>query len=238
MTRQKHNYNLKAFLDENDISYYLLGAFMTDGCIQKNGTNVKNSNSFKATITSKDLNWIETIRDNIAQTLPINNKAYNALCITNNNISNWLISKGCVPNKSLILEMPNVPDIYFFDFLRGCFDGDGSFCKYKTKKNKEIIRGYLCSSSYNFLNELHYKLALLNINHSFFEVIKKPCKINNRIVVQKNKHYRVAFADKHLYKLLKLMYYPGHKISMPRKYTLANNIINQFSEIYDCQFLV
>lgn len=42
-----------------------------------------------------------------------------------------LIELGIVPAKSLIIEMPNVPEEFFRDFIRGLFDGDGCVSAHK-----------------------------------------------------------------------------------------------------------
>ncbi len=46
------------------------------------------------------------------------------------NFYNFLFDIGLMPHKSKILEAIAVPDEYFFDFLRGDFDGDGTFYSY------------------------------------------------------------------------------------------------------------
>ncbi|MDY5667930.1 MAG: LAGLIDADG family homing endonuclease [Candidatus Onthovivens sp.] len=45
-----------------------------------------------------------------------------------------LISLNIVPNKSLILKPPNIEEKYYYAFLLGLFDGDGSI--FKTKNNQ------------------------------------------------------------------------------------------------------
>ena len=42
----------------------------------------------------------------------------------------WLQKIGLTPNKSKTISKLRVPNKYFFDFLRGCFDGDGSCYSY------------------------------------------------------------------------------------------------------------
>ena len=38
-----------------------------------------------------------------------------------------LVALGCPPRKSLVIQMPSVPPEHFGSFVRGYFDGDGSF---------------------------------------------------------------------------------------------------------------
>src|ERR1700677_3649674 len=48
--RKIYNYNTSVFTNENAISYYLLGAFITDGSVRKSGNRVE--------ITSMDKEWL------------------------------------------------------------------------------------------------------------------------------------------------------------------------------------
>jgi len=49
-TMTKYKYNLQTLYNENEKSYYLLGAFMTDGCVQRN-----EKSSWNVSISSKDV---------------------------------------------------------------------------------------------------------------------------------------------------------------------------------------
>ena len=80
-----------------------------------------------------------------------------------------LINKGCVPNKSLILKFPTsdiVPDNLIFHFMRGYFDGDGwigfdskkTFHRTNITGTKNFIIGY-CNklNIHNIENRLRKK---------------------------------------------------------------------------------
>lgn len=221
----KYTYNKEIFFDENELSYYLLGAFMTDGCIQRNGLN-----SWQSSLSSKDEDWLQNITNIICPELKIcqGNKV-KVIHICSKEIGEWFISKGCVPNKSLIIKYPNIPEQYSLDFLRGCFDGDGSLTLYKNK-GKLSTRSYFVSISYDFAKSIHEQLLKLGIKNSLNTVIKKPTKINNRIIKQKHPQYRVNLGNNSTCKLLQLIYYPDHKLSLPRKMNLAKTIIQHYSQ--------
>ena len=54
--------------------------------------------------------------------------------INQKEICEQLISHGCLPNKSLILQLPNtVPNNLLRHFIRGYSDGDGTIYKNKLK---------------------------------------------------------------------------------------------------------
>src|SRR5258708_23878790 len=132
---KKHKTNTEIFLNENAISYYLLGAYMTDG-------NVCTTPRYKNfSISSNDGDWMNIIKDLISPTRSLRKREKHfILKCFDLKIIDWLISYGCLPNKSLTLEIKKeIPKLYIRDFIRGIVDGDGSIsiCKYnKTKNNK------------------------------------------------------------------------------------------------------
>ena len=72
----------------------------------------------------------------------------------------WLESIGLAPNKSKTLNELRIPKEYFFDFLRGLFDGDGSTYSYFDPRWKSSFMFYLnfTSASSEFLLWLQSKL--------------------------------------------------------------------------------
>lgn len=115
-SKQKYNTNHLILLNEDDISYYLLGAYITDGNVEKK------KNSY-----SKDFDWIESIKNILSPDRPIYSKLNKLFTLKISDIKtyNWLLSKGCIANKSISVKFPNVPENYIPDFIRGCIDGDG-----------------------------------------------------------------------------------------------------------------
>ena len=72
------------------------------------------------------------------------------LSFTNEKIYNSLIKLGMSPKKSSILKFPqDIPNECIRHFLRGCWDGDGSF--YYEYNNPKRIRGDFVSGSYDFI---------------------------------------------------------------------------------------
>jgi len=220
----KHIYNTN-FIDKSPkISYYVLGAFITDGCLYKR----KNGNTYTFSLSSKDKDWIELIRDIISPTLPIRyrkNKNYYDIRGSNKYISNWLLNNNCVPRKSLILQMPSIPNEYIFDFLRGVIDGDGSIL-YAKKQNKYCIS--ICSASKEFINNIQSVLQDNKINNSLYERKQKTDKIKNKIIHRNSSLYSVSINSKYAYKLSKLLYYNTTVPCLNRKYQTAIKIINHY----------
>jgi hypothetical protein len=222
---RKYIVNSDAFLQENDISFYLLGAYMTDGNISDRKYNISCS------ISSKDKIWIENIQQIICPTKPIYSSkqsiCYTSIVFDVNSV-NWLSSYGCKPRKSktLIIEK-NIPEKYHQDFIRGLIDGDGSIssCKYKKIKNnkeywytKKTI--YLCSASKIFIDQIA-SIIPNSINKSIVTILPKQSIIRGKLVMPTCNIYRLQFNDKNAKLLAEWIYYTNHRISMPRKKELA-----------------
>lgn len=224
----KYNYKLETLTNENAISYYLLGAWMTDGCIYhyKNRPNKKS-----VTLTSKDKDWLETINKYICPKKQILQHGKNCyrLMYNSTKLGEWFISKGCVPKKSLILRFPVIPDEYIPDFIRGCWDGDGSLSFTKSgNKGKNFQRqANFTSGSLLFCQELSKQLFKYGIKNNVILHSAKERKIENRIL-QPSKNYRVIITSgESVYIMCKLLYH-NSTIFMSRKYNIAHQIIDNW----------
>lgn len=104
---------------------YAIGLLVSDGCLSSSGRHI--------IFTSSDRDQLENylraldIRVHIGRVV---NKGKRALRVQFGDILfyKFLESIGLMPNKSKVIGKIAVPDEYFFDFLRGSFDGDG--CTY------------------------------------------------------------------------------------------------------------
>lgn len=67
------------------------------------------------------------------------------------NIVNDLIKLGCIPNKSLYIKYPEIPNHLNRHFIRGYFDGDGSIIY---NENNDALSAHLCSGSFEFLESI------------------------------------------------------------------------------------
>ena len=70
---------------------------------------------------------------------------------------------GLHPVKSKTIKHVRIPDTLFSDFLRGLFDGDGTFYSYYDKRWPNSLVYHICfaSASYEFTNWLKDKLTEL-----------------------------------------------------------------------------
>ncbi len=140
---------------------------------------------------------------------------------------NWLLSNECVPNKSLIVNFPNIPEKYLPDLIRGCIDGDGSithkqYKRYRNKNGKPYLfysaHYSLTSASEKFINELSRILKQKNMGHSIIKCLPgtKKSIIDGRTIIHKNTIYNLSGGHRSAFDFLKWIYYPNHKVSMAR----------------------
>ena len=109
---------------------YWLGFLDADGCIH-NGRNY--DYGIELGLQEQDYSHLVKFKDfiekdnKICYREKINSYRYQ---FKNKTMNKDLINLGCVPHKSLILKFPDedqVPDNFLIPFIRGYFDGDGSF---------------------------------------------------------------------------------------------------------------
>lgn len=182
---------------------YILGMLFADGY------NNEQRSLVKLDLKETDVDILEKIKTEVQSSASIktyvNNTTYGKCKITRLQFVSDIFSKdlaklGCVQKKSSILTYPNIPDIYFFSFLLGYYDGDGSLTLTHTKYFDPCfnIVGTLL-----FCQQIKNKLAMLNIN----SYIRK----------HKNVWYLAVKGTRQLDKLLSNMY-ASSSLYLDRKY--------------------
>src|SRR5690625_5180092 len=142
---RKHKINENYFKEWSHKMAWVLGLFVTDGCINKANSSV--------TLTQKN----QTILRRAAQYMNadyILSKKYKTrttatLIINSKEIKNDLMNLGVLPNKSLSVQFPNVPDKFLPSFIRGVIDGDGwvqkkGYVMNITTASSSFAEGLLC----------------------------------------------------------------------------------------------
>jgi hypothetical protein len=222
----KHTYNTQTFYNEDAITYYLLGAWITDGCIS---ISKDRPNRKSITLTSKDKDWLEIVNLYISPNKPLLNHGLNCyrLMYNSTELADWFIKHGCGPRKSLTLQFPNVPKQYLPDFIRGCWDGDGSISHTKSANHGKSWQSQanLTSGSLSFCEELASILNSYDIKCRVRSHGSPGRKIEGRLIAS-NPCWRVVLSGGgSVYNLAKLLYKNETQISMPRKNKIAQNII-------------
>jgi intein/homing endonuclease len=183
---------------------YILGFLSADGYVSKYGIEFQ--------IQHRDLELLETMRDNfielgykakIGKPRFLNGRRYDRLRVHSKELSTEITNFGIPTKKSRILRLPQIPMEYLFHFLRGNFDGDGSFTI--RRNNLEMT---FHSANKDFLLDIS---RILNIELGFSE--KEP-----------NLHcrcYRITYYSKEARRLSALLYEES-KIHLSRKKFQAN----------------
>ena len=183
---------------------YVLGLLFTDGCVQRN----KNGKPTSIALSINDLSLLRKVRNLIGSNHKIyklKQKGLYSLSFARRKILDDLGSLGLVPNKSKIIKFPNVPDNYVRDFIRGCWDGDGSvFFQYK----KKLLMTFYVSGSNDFTNTLE-------------DILNKKAHLTKRVIYRRpgGTSFYFKYAHKDSIKLFHYMY-DGVKnhVFLERKY--------------------
>ena len=224
----KYDYNYQVFTNEDANSFYLLGAFTTDGCVYKSGKT-----SYACQLSSCDKDWLNAIKDVIGTNLKLHQFSdnYYGIRIIRNKIAQWFIDHGCTPRKTLTVKLPDIPDQYMPDFLRGCIDGDGSLY---ISQNHNIMARTCClvSASEEFLIGIkNYLLGKNIVAHIYEKHQTKPSIVNGKLIVQKHPCYVLNVYMYNCYKFVNMLYYPNHELRLERKFSIAKQIIARQKDI-------
>ncbi len=141
-------------------------------------------------------------------------KIYYVVQFSDVNLYDFLVGIGIIQAKSKTLATIEIPNEYFFDFLRGCIDGDGSISS-TTHPESSIrqLRLRLCSASKPFL--LWVKKEILT-----------NLKIESGwIYSNKTSMHILSYGKRDSIKILKNMYYTDVKYYLQRKFKVAEPFI-------------
>lgn len=203
----------------NDISAYVLGIIMSDGCLSFDN----HSKRFRITISMNEYELIEELRKMYTPTKKLYSyKAKNALKTTytfissNKNDIELLESLGICTRKSKILRFPKIEEKYERIVIRGIFDGDGSVYINKTVSNGKIYRyinASITTGCESFAEDILNILIKNGINaHKIKDSREKDCwyiKIYSKDAI------------KNFYEYI----YKDSKLHLKRKYDLFKKMI-------------
>ena len=133
----------------------------------------------------------------------------------------FLLSIGLMPNKTKIIKSINVPDEYFFDFLRGHFDGDGSFYSFWDKRWRSSFMFYtvFVSASKEHIEWLRGQIfKFLKVGGSIYKSRDRVC-------------YQLKYAKGDSKKIIDRMYYSDNLICLSRKRLKINKALSIMSKL-------
>lgn len=195
---------------------YAIGLLATDGNLSRDGRHI--------VFTSKDK---ELVRD-FKKCLRINNtigrksdkygktKKYFRVQFGDIIFYKFLLKLGLTPNKSKTISTLNIPEKYFWDFLRGHLDGDGTFYSYFDPRWRSSYMFYtvLVSASKKHIDWLRTMI---------FETIK----IKGHITKSANDSiYQLKYAKSESLKLLPKLYYDKNVVCLSRKRLKIERTLN------------
>jgi hypothetical protein len=184
---------------------YAIGLIATDGCLVGDGLLVN--------LTSKDreqlLNFNKCVGVDFNIGKKWNSTGNECLLIQFKNriFYDFLLSIGLTPRKSLTMGKIKFPQKHFFDFLRGCFDGDGCFYSYWDPRWRSSHMFYIefVSASKKHIDWLREELK---IRVKVFGHLSKDGKGST---------YQLKYAKKEAMEIIKKMYYNPNVICLSRK---------------------
>lgn len=195
---------------------YVIGLITSDGNLSKDARHIN--------FTSKDLELVIYFKQYLKVDNKINKKSrssigekkYYFIQIGDINFYRFLTKIGLKPNKSKNLKNINVSRKYFFDFLRGVFDGDGGIISFFDKRWENSFMFYLVfsSASPNFINWLRKNIELLA---SIKGHISKAKGIST---------VQLKYGKKESMVLIRKMYYRKNLPFLERKYSKIKKIID------------
>lgn len=186
---------------------YAMGLFVTDGCVYSNRKMIN--------FTTKD----EEQMRNFMRCLGITNnvgmkssgshreKKYFNLQVGDVAFCDFLNGIGIMPQKTKTIGVVDVPSEFFFDFLRGHFDGDGTFYSYWDPRWRSSYMFYTVFISAS-------KKHIAWIQEEIFQRlgIKGHCTQTGDTPI-----YAIKYAKAESLKLLPNMYYNAEVVCLSRK---------------------
>lgn len=182
----KYNVN-ETFFDciDSEEKAYWLGFIYADGCV------TKDKKYLYINLSPTDINHLIAFNKCINSTYPIRHfNNYVNLRISNKHLVSSLISCGCVPCKSLILEFPNndiLPNNLIHHFIRGYFDGDGCLSTILRYKKNRISPVMECEinflGTYDMLHHISDNIPIDNVKiFKFGNIYKFRIQSKKRII--------------------------------------------------------
>lgn len=175
---------------------YAIGLLVTDGCLSKDGRHFDFTSNDKEQL----LNFMQCLDIKVKighKTSGYSGKRYTRIQFGDVNFYKFLLGIGLMPAKTKIISALKIPKEYFFDFLRGHFDGDGTFYSYWDPRWRSSFMFYtvFISASKNHIDWLR-------------KIIFKLVKIKGHITRSvSDSTYQLKYAKSESLKLLPKLYY-------------------------------
>jgi hypothetical protein len=200
LTNRRYSVNDSYFdIIDNEEKAYWLGFLYADGYIRER----KSGNSLEMKLSIKDKGHLELFRDSIGSNHKIvegfNKVNYNGgvssshmccLAMYSIDLVNSIKTQGFHSRKTFTIEPPNITDDLMNHFIRGYFDGDGSFTFVKGGRNTSGIVS-VSPKFREFLIEEIKKMT--GIKKFYIDNVRGYLMIQNKI--DNNKFYNYIYKN-------------------------------------------
>jgi hypothetical protein len=194
---------------------YAIGLITSDGSLNKDERHIN--------FVSKESEMINNFKQSLLLSNQVSKRArggetekkYFSISFGDKIFYKFLNSIGLWAKKSKTIQQVNIPDEYFKDFLRGLFDGDGSFHIFWDKRwpNSFGYKIFFYSASKNFLDWLKIRLTKLY-------TVKGLLRHHKGAGV-----YGLQYVKGDSAKLFNVMHQENDRLFLKRKYDKINNAI-------------
>lgn len=207
---QNHKFDFDRRFFENidtEKKAYWLGFIYADGSVYKSKDNISHHLVIK--LSSKDINHLYKFKNDFNLPHDVKLRKENGfgggfesarIRIVSKELVNDLIKHGCIPNKTLLLQFPNINENLYNHFIRGYFDGDGSISLIQKTQQKQIT----ILGNYDFLCKIQ-------------EILTKNCNINKTKIAKKNKIYYLIYGGNNNAKKIENFLYANQTTCLDRK---------------------
>lgn len=216
-------YDKNFFLNRSSTMYYILGFFCADGGIShhKSGTPY-------ITFYSADLDLVKFIRRSMRSSHAISKRSARSgnvyrLQIGSKELVEQLQSLGLSSRKSKRMSVPNIPEEYVKDFIRGYFDGDGNVWtgiihKKRATKHKQLLCCFTCA------------------NHLFLENLKEQILLSGALggslFRSKSRNFsRLQYSTKDSLKIYRFMYNGAYPFCLGRKKRVFEAFFKKYAAV-------
>jgi hypothetical protein len=192
---------------------YAVGLLTADGSLSINGRHIDFTSGDIENITNfQTCLGLLDIKVGIKHSIFNGSKKYYRIQFGDVVFYQWLIKIGLSANKSLSVGQLQIPPEYFYDFLRGEWDGDGTiYCSQDTRwKSSYIVSLGFASGSRIFLEWLQAEInaRLQTTGH----------------ILQNERVLQLRYARKDSKKIFDAMFYKNDLPHLPRKLAKAQKI--------------
>lgn len=185
---------------------YAIGLITTDGCLYGDGRHIDlTSNDKEQLLNFRKCLGIET-KIGLKTSGYLGKKAMRVQ-FGDVNFYDFLLDIGLMPRKTKIIGAVKIPDEYFFDFLRGHFDGDGTFYSYWDPRWRSSFMFYTV-----FLSA-----SRIHIEWIRAMIFKKLNLKGHMTICGKTPMYEIKYAKAESLQLLPELYYNPKVVCLSRK---------------------